>query len=259
METQAKRNAIADEAVGQRHEGAPPKTRQQDHDPSPEEVARRLAVSTGAQASISEKTAESIGERVANAYSDPDLARRPVSIGRGSARRISAPFELQHLLTLGTGFVLGYTAAVLLHSRIGTYFGRTPEPFQISKPPQGDRHPRRFVQSTVLKAITEHLQGMTAAEIIRELVPRNRPAADRGCARRACSGEKSQRAGRRWQIHSRGRGGADSARSAEHVVTPLKLGRVLTPPAAAASPSGTAGHYPSEARLSRGGLQLSSR
>jgi hypothetical protein len=169
METQAKRNAIADEAVGQRHEGAPPKTRQQDHDPSPEEVARRLAVSTGAQASISEKTAESIGERVANAYSDPDLARRPVSIGRGSARRISAPFELQHLLTLGTGFVLGYTAAVLLHSRIGTYFGRTPEPFQISKPPQGDRHPRRFVQSTVLKAITEHLQGMTAAEIIREL------------------------------------------------------------------------------------------
>lgn len=118
METQAKRDTIADEAVGQRHEGAPPEARQQDEAPSPEEMGRRLAASTGAQASIPERTAESIGERVADAYSDPDLDRRPVTIGRGSAQRISTPFDLQHLLTLGIGFVLGYTVAILLHRRI---------------------------------------------------------------------------------------------------------------------------------------------
>ena len=46
-----------------------------------------------------------------------------------------------------------------------------PGPFQITKPPQGEQHPRGFVQSTVLKTITEHPQGMTTAEIINELGP----------------------------------------------------------------------------------------
>jgi hypothetical protein len=55
--------------------------------------------------------------------------------------------------------------------RIDAYFGTRPGPTQITKPPQGDRHPRGFVQSTVLKTITEHPQGMTAAEIIKELGP----------------------------------------------------------------------------------------
>ena len=55
--------------------------------------------------------------------------------------------------------------------RINAYFGTTPGPFQITKPPQGEQHPRGFVQSTVLKTITEHPQGMTNAEIITELGP----------------------------------------------------------------------------------------
>jgi hypothetical protein len=118
METQVDRDAIADEAVGQRHESAPPEA-QKRNELAPEEVGR-LATSAGAQASIPEKTAESIGERVADAYSDPDLGHRPVSIGRASARGVSSPFELQRFLTLVTGFALGYVAAVLLHGRITT-------------------------------------------------------------------------------------------------------------------------------------------
>ena len=167
METQADRDAIADEAVGQRHESPPPEAQKKDG-LSPEEIGR-LAMATGAQASIPEKTAESLGERAADAYSDPDLAHRPVSIGRGSAQGVSSPFELQRFLTLLTGFALGYFTAVLLHRRTKAYFGETPEPFQITQPPRGERHPRGFIQSTVLKTITEHPQGMTTAEIIKEL------------------------------------------------------------------------------------------
>lgn len=163
METQADRDAIADEAVGQRRESAPPEA-QKRNELSPGEVGWRLATSVGAQASIPEKTAESIGERVADAYSDPDMAHRPVSIGRGSTQRVSSPFELQRFMTLVTGFALGYVAAVLLHGRI-----TAPEPFQITRPPQGGGHPPGVVQSAVLKTITEHPQGMTTAEITDEL------------------------------------------------------------------------------------------
>jgi hypothetical protein len=168
METQADRDAIADEAVGQRHESPPPEA-QKKNDLSPEEDGQRLAKSAGAQASIPEKTAESLGERVADAYSDPNLTSRPGSIGRAPARGLSTPFELQPFLTLIAGFALGYCAALLLHDRIKEYLGGAPEPFQITHPPQGDRHPRGFVQSTVLKTITEHPQGMTAVEIVNQL------------------------------------------------------------------------------------------
>ena len=170
METQADRDAIADEAVGQKRDSPPPGARRETGNRSLEEV-NRISKATGADASIPEKTAESLGERVADAYSDsdPDLADRPFSIGQGSARRLSNPFELQRFVTLVTGFALGYLAAILLHGRIDARLGKAPEPFQITKPPQGDRHPRGFVQSAVLKTVTEHPQGMTAAEIIGEL------------------------------------------------------------------------------------------
>ena len=168
METQADRDAIADEAVGQKRDSPPPGARRETGNRSLEEV-NRISKATGADASIPEKTAESLGERVADAYSDPDLADHRFSIGQGSARRLSNPFELQRFVTLVTGFALGYLAAVLLHGRIEARLRKAPEPFQITKPPQGDRHPRGFVQSAVLKTVTEHPQGMTVAEIIREL------------------------------------------------------------------------------------------
>ena len=181
MESQPDRDAIAEEAVGQRHGNAPPDAAKAKTDYSPEEAARGLAASSGAQASIPEKTAESIGERVGNAYSDPEsvkqnpkgkmgqltamrtLGRKPDGVSRRSVE--------ERFGTVVAGFALGYITAVLLHDRINTYFRATSGPFQITKPPQGDGHPRGFVQSTVLKTITEHPQGMTTGEIIRELGP----------------------------------------------------------------------------------------
>ena len=63
MERQTDRDRIAEEAVGQRHENAPPYAGTQP-DISQEEAARRFAAAPGAGASIQEKTAESIRERV---------------------------------------------------------------------------------------------------------------------------------------------------------------------------------------------------
>ena len=53
--------------------------------------------------------------------------------------------------------------------RIAAYFGGASTPSQMTRPPQGNRHPRGFVQATVLKTITEHPQGMTSAEITKAL------------------------------------------------------------------------------------------
>jgi hypothetical protein len=53
--------------------------------------------------------------------------------------------------------------------RIDAYFGDSSTRSQITRPPQGNRHPRGFVQATVLKTITEHPQGMTSAEITKGL------------------------------------------------------------------------------------------
>jgi len=72
-------------------------------------------------------------------------------------------------VTVVACFALGYLTAVLFHSRISAQFGATQGPFQITKPPHGDKHPGDFVRSTVLKAITEHPQGMTTTEITAEL------------------------------------------------------------------------------------------
>ena len=77
MKTQLDRDRIAEEAIGQRHGNAPDYA----------QAALQLAPSSGAQASIPEKTAESVGERVADAYSDPaGLARYP----KGKVGRLTA-------------------------------------------------------------------------------------------------------------------------------------------------------------------------
>src|SRR5437763_14332615 len=75
MERQPDRDRIAEEAVGQRHESAPPYAGTKPG-MSQEEAARRFATASGAEASTPEKTAESVGERVGGAYSDPGSVRR---------------------------------------------------------------------------------------------------------------------------------------------------------------------------------------
>jgi hypothetical protein len=86
-------------------------------------------------------------------------AHRPTLKGKRACRRRNRPGSSHH------------RPGVLLHGRINAYFDTRSGPFQITKPPLGEQHPRGFVQSTVLKTITEHPQGMTTAEIITELSP----------------------------------------------------------------------------------------
>ena len=177
MKKQADRDRIAEEAVGQRHGSAPPFAGTKP-EMSQEEAARRFAASSGAEASTPEKTAESIGERIGDAYSDPESAARystgkvgPQIAARGASHKGfgSNRFNQERFLTVVVSCALGYLAAVLFHSRIDARFGTKSGPFQITKPPQGDKHPRGFVTSAVLKTITEHPQGMTTAEITAEL------------------------------------------------------------------------------------------
>ncbi|MGB9648486.1 MAG: hypothetical protein WCB44_25755, partial [Stellaceae bacterium] len=92
---------------------------------SQEEVARRLSKPAGPQASIPEKTAESIGERVGDAYADPGSTapgNRP-----GKTARLAGPHERstavrqvlgeQPLLMVVASFALGYMTALVLHGR----------------------------------------------------------------------------------------------------------------------------------------------
>lgn len=92
---------------------------------SQEEVARRLSKPAGPQASIPEKTAESIGERVGDAYADPGgAAARNLP---GKIAHLALPHERsgavrqmldeQPFLTVAASFALGYMTALMLHGR----------------------------------------------------------------------------------------------------------------------------------------------
>ena len=158
---------IAEEAIGQRHGSAP------DYAPTKADMSQeilQLAPSSGAQASIPEKTAESVGERVGDAYSDPArIAQYPKGkVGRltataaGSHKRdennrflsVGRGVTQERFISVVAGFALGYVTAVLFQGRINAYFGTTPGPFQITKPPQGDRHyPPALCVRTPMKSL----------------------------------------------------------------------------------------------------------
>lgn len=134
---QEARTRIAAEAVGERPGSAPAGARDE-KGMSAEDAIRRNAVSSGPRASIPEKTAESVGERVGDAYAD--AARDPRGyVGRpqgwqsgslehgaadpvlAAARQLvqvaSQRFNEQPLMLAAACFALGYLTAVLLHSR----------------------------------------------------------------------------------------------------------------------------------------------
>jgi hypothetical protein len=106
---------IAEEAVGEAR-GSPTPDAAKDK-PATEEVIRQLAASAGPQADIAAKTAESVGERVGDAYATTEevkagtrkVARRAASEAR---RAVQQPF-----VTVAAGFALGYAAALLIHRR----------------------------------------------------------------------------------------------------------------------------------------------
>ena len=118
-------DAIAEEAVGQRHGDPPPYAVKGQPDTSPEEMSRRLAKPAGPQASIPEKSAEAVGERVGDAYADPGsaaarnlpgkLAHLPGPLERSGALRQA--LDEQPFLMVAASFALGYMAALMLHGR----------------------------------------------------------------------------------------------------------------------------------------------
>ena len=135
-------DAIAEEAVGQRHGDPPPYAAKAQPDVSPEEMAQRLAKPAGPRASIPEKTAEAVGERVGDAYADPGSAAARNLPGKnarfagqyerssangaadpvlGAVRQVgqvlSHQLEEQPFMMMVAGFALGYITALWLHGR----------------------------------------------------------------------------------------------------------------------------------------------
>lgn len=136
MEVKRDTNRIVDEAVGQTHGTPPPTEARERQSTSPEETIRRNAATPGPLASMAEKTAASIGERVGNAYSDtgsnqPSLPRhaaagsssrqnvadRALPAGQRMSRGILDQFSDQRLSIFVAAFGLGFIAAVLLNRR----------------------------------------------------------------------------------------------------------------------------------------------
>ena len=104
---------IAAEAVGERPGSPPPVTG--------EHAVRPDAMSSGSQARVADKTAESVGERAGDAYADgtTDEARERSQKALGHAgmqgRSQAGQFNQQTFVTVVAAFALGYAAAWLIY------------------------------------------------------------------------------------------------------------------------------------------------
>ena len=106
---------IAEEAVGQVR-GSPTPDAAKTEMPT-EAVIRQLATSAGPQADIAAKTAESVGERVGDAYATTDEVKAGSrNVARRAASQASRAAQ-QPFTAVAAGFVLGYAAALLIHRR----------------------------------------------------------------------------------------------------------------------------------------------
>ena len=106
---------IAEEAVGEAR-GAPIPDAAKNK-PATEEVIRQLATSAGPQADIATKTAESVGERVGDAYATTaEVEAGSRKFARTVASQASRAAQ-QPFITVASGFALGYAAALLIHRR----------------------------------------------------------------------------------------------------------------------------------------------
>ena|SRR5438477_6543773 len=107
--------AIADESVGETRDSPIPDAAK--HKPATEEVIRQLATSAGPQADIAAKTAESVGERVGDAYATTDEVKMGSrKVARRAASQASRAAQ-QPFISVAAGFALGYAAALLIHRR----------------------------------------------------------------------------------------------------------------------------------------------
>jgi hypothetical protein len=106
--------AIAEEAVGQRHEDPPPYAVKKQPDISQEEMGPAATQPAGPRASIPERTAEAVGERAGDAILTLAAVLGAV---RQVAQLVSHQFDEQSLMMVAAGFALGYMTALLLHRR----------------------------------------------------------------------------------------------------------------------------------------------
>ncbi|MBV8738129.1 MAG: hypothetical protein JO007_12890 [Alphaproteobacteria bacterium] len=133
MDEKQQPDKIAAEAVGERL-GSDPPDAVRHPEISQEEVARKLAPAPAPQASVAEKSAESMGERVGDAYANTGSDRvqrsgrdvqpqasgtmdRALDLGRDAAQSISRQFQEQPVIMALMGTALGYLAGALIHSR----------------------------------------------------------------------------------------------------------------------------------------------
>jgi ElaB/YqjD/DUF883 family membrane-anchored ribosome-binding protein len=106
---------IAEEAVGEAR-GSPTPDAAKPEMPT-EDVIRRLATSAGPQADFATRTAESVGERVGDAYATTDEVKAgPRKVARRAASQASWAAQ-QPFTAVAAGFALGYAAALLIHRR----------------------------------------------------------------------------------------------------------------------------------------------
>ncbi|SRR6266568_7132477 len=108
---------IAEEAVGERRGNPSPDAVKDKAETPTEEVIRQLATSAGPQADIAAKTAESVGERVGDAYATTDEVKAGSrKVARTVASQASRAAQ-QPFMTVAAGVALGYAAALLIHRR----------------------------------------------------------------------------------------------------------------------------------------------
>ena len=109
--------AIADEAVGETRDRPTPYAANDKLEMPTEDVLRRRAMSAGPRADLSVKTAESVGERVGDAYATTkEVKARSRNVARRAASHASHTAQ-QPFVTIAAGFALGYAAALLIHHR----------------------------------------------------------------------------------------------------------------------------------------------
>ena len=107
---------IAEEAVGERRSPDPEAAKDKPEMPT-EEAIRRLATSAGPLADLSVKTAESVGERLGDAYATTDEVKaRPENVARRAVSQAGRAAQ-QPFVAVAAGFALGYAAALLIHRR----------------------------------------------------------------------------------------------------------------------------------------------
>jgi len=115
--------SIAAEAVGERPASATPADVKEEMRKARDPAVAQAGAPSGPQASLAEKAAEALGERVGDAYPHVTMAEAQRRSREGTmhspsyASTASQRFAQQPLVIAAVAFGLGYAAAFLMHRR----------------------------------------------------------------------------------------------------------------------------------------------